>query len=64
MEIPISYDDLLRFQGSVVVYDEKDNDTLWSRVYYSDSELKEIDYSLTYGFTFTEMSISKKAITV
>ena len=45
MEIPISYDDLLRFQGSVVVYDEKDNDTLWSRVYYSDSDLKEIDYS-------------------
>ncbi|MBQ22520.1 MAG: hypothetical protein CMD32_03845 [Flavobacteriales bacterium] len=51
MEIPISYDDLLRFQGSVVVYDEKDNDTLWSRVYYSDSELKEIDYSLKKLYT-------------
>lgn len=29
IRIPIFYDDLLRFQGSVVVYDKEDNDTLW-----------------------------------
>ncbi|MFQ3341278.1 MAG: hypothetical protein ACI9TK_000937, partial [Flavobacteriaceae bacterium] len=40
---PVHYDDLLRFSGSVVVYDKKDEDTLWVRVYYSDSELREID---------------------
>ena len=45
-EIPILYDDLLRFAGSVVVYDDEGNDTLWVRVYYSDSERQEIDLSL------------------
>jgi len=46
IEIPIFYEDLLRFAGSVVVYDSNDEDTLWVRVYYSDVERKEIDISL------------------
>jgi len=45
-KIPIFYDDLLRFQGSVVVYDNEDNDTLWIRVYYNEFEREEIDLSL------------------
>ncbi len=46
IEIPIFYEDLLRFSGSVVVYDADGEDTLWVRVYYSDSDRKEIDLSL------------------
>ena len=46
IEIPIFYDDLLRFAGSVVVYDKNDEDTLWIRVYYSEFDRKEIDLSL------------------
>lgn len=46
IEIPIFYDDLLRFSGSVVVYDQHDQDTLWIRVYYSEFERVEIDLSL------------------
>ncbi|MEM7382128.1 MAG: hypothetical protein AAF361_13150 [Bacteroidota bacterium] len=46
IEIPIFYEDLLRFAGSVVVYDAAGEDTLWVRVYYSDSERQEIDLSL------------------
>ncbi len=46
IEIPIFYDDLLRFSGSVVVYDSGDKDTLWVRVYYSEFERAEIDLSL------------------
>ncbi|WP_445384499.1 hypothetical protein ACT6NV_10990 [Robiginitalea sp. IMCC44478] len=46
IEIPIFYDDLLRFAGSVVVYDNEGEDTLWVRVYYSDSDRLEIDLSL------------------
>ncbi len=45
-KIPIFYDDLLRFSGSIVVYDKNDEDTLWVRVYYTDSERIEIDLSL------------------
>lgn len=45
-EIPIFYEDLLRFSGSIVVYDDHGEDTLWIRVYYSDTERREIDESL------------------
>jgi hypothetical protein len=45
-KMPIFYDDLLRFQGSVVVYDKDDNDTLWVRAYYNEFEQQEIDLSL------------------
>ncbi len=46
IEIPIFYEDLLRFSGSVVVYDADDVDTLWVRVYYSEFDRNEIDKSL------------------
>lgn len=46
IELPISYDDLLRFAGSVAVMDRDDKDTLWVRVYYSDSDRQEIDEGL------------------
>ena len=48
---PIFYSDLLRFSGSVVVHDQKDKDTLWVRVFYPDSERKEIDYNLKKVYT-------------
>ena len=46
IKIPIFYDDLLRFSGSITVYDKHDNDTLWIRVYYPEFEQNEIDLSL------------------
>ena len=46
IEFPIFYDDLLRFSGSVVVYDSKDEDTLWVRAFYSEYDRAEIDISL------------------
>lgn len=46
INLPIFYSDLLRFQGSVVVYDKNDKDTLWVRVYYNEFEREEIDLSL------------------
>lgn len=51
IEIPIFYDDLLRFQGCVVVYDKDDNDTLWVRVYYNEYEREEIELSLKKIYT-------------
>ncbi|MFH4967603.1 hypothetical protein V8G61_05285 [Gaetbulibacter sp. M240] len=51
IKIPIFYDDLLRFQGSVVVYDKEDNDTLWVRVYYNEYEREEIELSLKKVYT-------------
>ena len=44
--IPVSYDDLLRFAGCITVYDKNDEDTLWVRCYYSDSDRDHIDRHL------------------
>ncbi|TMM29927.1 hypothetical protein FDT66_08650 [Polaribacter aestuariivivens] len=51
IKISIYYEDLLRFQGSVTVYDKNDEDTLWIRTYYSDSDRAEIDRSLKKVYT-------------
>ena len=51
MKLPIFYDDLLRFQCSVVVYDKEENDTLWVRVYYNEFEREEIELSLKKVYT-------------
>lgn len=50
-KIPVFYDDLLRFAGSVSVYDRHDEDTLWVRCYYSDSDRLEVDESLKHVYT-------------
>ena len=46
VKIPIFYEDLLRFQGSIAVLDDDDQDTLWVRTYYSEFDRQEIDLSL------------------
>ncbi|WP_396600445.1 hypothetical protein [Algibacter sp. R77976] len=51
VKIPIFYDDLLRFQGSIIVYDKDDNDTLWIRVYYNEFEREEIESALKKVYT-------------
>lgn len=50
-KIPIFYNDLLRFQGCVVVYDKNDEDTLWVRTYYSEYDRIEIDKNLKKIYT-------------
>ncbi|WP_055435507.1 hypothetical protein [Lacinutrix algicola] len=46
IKIPIFYDDLLRFQGAVEIFDDKDEDTLWVSCYYAEHEREEIQNSL------------------
>jgi len=62
IEIPIFYEDLLRFSGSVVVYDANDEDTLWVRVYYSDVERQEIDLSLKKVYSILHSDGSDRII--
>ncbi len=51
IKIPIYYDDLLRFQGAISIYDKYGNDTLWVSTYYSESERDEIELSLKKMYT-------------
>lgn len=50
-KIPVFYDDLLRFSGCITVFDRHDEDTLWVRCYYADSERIELDGSLKHIYT-------------
>ncbi len=51
IKIPIYYDDLLRFQGGLKIYDKEGNDTLWLRTYFLESEREEIELSLKKMYT-------------
>ncbi len=51
IKIPIFYDDLLRFQGAIEIYDEEGNDTLWISTYFAEHERNEIEQSLKHIYT-------------
>jgi hypothetical protein len=64
IRLPIFYDDLLRFQGAVEVFDKNDKDTLWVRTYYSDSDRKEIDLNLKKIYTTLHSDGNEKMLSL
>lgn len=46
MDIPVAYDDLLRFEGSLPILDAEDRDTLWIDCIYSNSDREELVLNL------------------
>ncbi|UAM98242.1 hypothetical protein K8354_18530 [Polaribacter litorisediminis] len=62
IKIPIYYDDLLRFQGSITVFDKNDEDTLWVRTYYSEFDRVEIDNTLKRVYTMLHSDGNDEAI--
>ncbi|WP_373496621.1 hypothetical protein [Aquiflexum sp.] len=46
VDFPIHYNDLLRYSGSIPLYDFKGNDTLWETVFYAQSDREEIHYNV------------------
>ncbi len=42
----ISYDDLLRYENAIILYDKSGNDTLWESVYYSQTDQEDVFESL------------------
>lgn len=62
IRLPIFYDDLLRFQGSIVVYDKNDVDTLWIRVYYNEFERQDIDLNLKKIYTILHSDGNESSI--
>ncbi|OUR95591.1 hypothetical protein A9Q87_00285 [Flavobacteriales bacterium 34_180_T64] len=51
IKISVFYDDLLRFQGAVEIFDEKGKDTLWIRTYFAEHERDEIELGLKQMYT-------------
>lgn len=46
IEVPIGYQDLLRFNSALTLFDKKGNDTLWETLIYSESDREFIHQSL------------------
>ncbi len=45
-DLPIEYQDLLRYNNSIPQYDSQDNDTLWETVFYPPADMAAIHESL------------------
>ena len=60
MELPVVYDDLLRYKDSVPYYDRSDKDTLWVSVYYEAFQQNDINKALiqTYSLLKADGDIS------
>src|SRR5689334_4528284 len=50
-ELPVRYEDLLRYDFSVPLLNERKQDTLWETVHYSGSEQRELYRALTYIYS-------------
>lgn len=46
IEVPVEYEDLLRYDNSIPLYDNKGIDTLWETVFYPQDEMKDIHFAL------------------
>ncbi|TXB62765.1 hypothetical protein [Phaeodactylibacter luteus] len=45
-QLPLQYEDLLRYESSVPLIDQSGQDTLWETVYYSQSDYKEVNEAM------------------
>lgn len=48
IEFPLSYEDLMRYDGLIAKQDQHGNETLWNTVLYAPSELADIHEKLVY----------------
>jgi hypothetical protein len=48
VELPLQYEDLLRYKSSIPLMDQEGNDTLWETVYYEESDERDLFRALTY----------------
>ena len=46
VEVPIHYPDLLRYANTIPLYDSVGNDTLWETVFFSQSDMQEVNDAL------------------
>ncbi len=46
IELPITYQSLLRYDNSIPLYDRNGNDTLWETVFYPQADMKDIYFAL------------------
>ncbi|BDC97950.1 hypothetical protein [Persicobacter psychrovividus] len=47
-DLPIAYEDLLRYDSSIPLFDAHDNDTLWETVFFPPNEMEHVHSNLKY----------------
>ncbi len=55
MDIPFSYDDLLRFTSAIPLRDKAGKDTLWEMVFYPPEEMKELNEKLVMMYAMMKV---------
>ena len=56
IELPITYESLLRYDNSIPLYDRHGNDTLWETVFYPQADMKDIYHSLKIIYSIMKTS--------
>jgi len=56
IDLPITYESLLRYDSSIPLYDREGNDTLWVTVFYRQEEMKDIYYALKSIYSIMKTS--------
>jgi hypothetical protein len=56
IELPITYESLLRYDNSIPLYDRNGNDTLWETVFYPQADMNEIHLSLKRIYSIMKTS--------
>lgn len=56
IDLPITYESLLRYDNSIPLYDHSGNDTLWETVFYSQDEMKDIHFALKTIYSIMKTS--------
>ena len=60
ISLPLTYKDMLRFQNSIPLLDEKEKDTLWISVTYSEFELEELTNGMKKIYTLLKSDGNKE----
>lgn len=62
VKLPVTYDDLLRFQDGLDIYDEQGNNTLWLSMFYREDERRELDSALKQIYSILHVDGSSEMI--
>ncbi|MAX78697.1 MAG: hypothetical protein CL843_00780 [Crocinitomicaceae bacterium] len=62
VQLPLEYEDLLRFRDGIPIYDENDEDTLWLSTFFPNEERTEIDLGLKKIYTILHVDGSEDVL--
>ncbi len=62
VKLPVTYDDFMRFNDGLPIYDEKGGNTLWLSAFYGETERKELDDAVKRIYSILHVDGSSEMI--